>query len=1580
MEDNKMEGKTNLLSSRGKRLINVRGESNKPFFDTNNETRKSRYEKKEKKKYLSRSKSLFGYKTDLIKNKILDAKESFTIDPITLTNYPKTPSGLESLKETASQFISRNLSTNVLPGNIIISPGILSSLDMLAFILYDPGDCILVPTPYYKKYNDIFNVKNQIKIIPIPFDNLSIPKLSRTTFEKVFYKNSNVKGILLTNPHNPTGAIFELNEIEDIVDFASKHSLSIIMDEANAFSVYDQGSKHKFESILKSFERFNKYKNIFWTWSFSKDMLLPGLRFSLMYIEDEESYKCLDQLTNYNNVNSLTQKFAEEFLNDKEWFEELTKTKNEELSGNREMVMTKLRSLQIPFVKPFGGFLLYFNLKNVDSSILIKFLENNIYFEYISSENNDNNEGEWFAINLSQKREYLYDLLEKMGNIIIEYREKKYLQRERCISNNVADGVMKNVLNFLENPKEEDKEFVKKISQNNFDNCNINEDVEKNYDKDYLPHIVNECNLTKRSSENNNDNDIEEINESNNIISDNSKSQQKDKILLSDGYCKGEEILSSSNHSSISEEHLYLKNNKNTKCNKKNCPICDIEKRKENVNDKKIGAIKPIDLEEVFQIKLMKDIDNVKNDWITEMINKKDFKKRSKSYDVQRFPLIEEEQSNDSNTVSENDRQKLNSDVTDEKRLDEKAVLNLIDDKFLNDKTRILNNYKVIHEHNYQDDGKNNNALGKQVFGKDTINNDIIHKKESICEIPLELIFNPPNSSNETINDIFPNQNTIMKKEDNIFKLDTNNLKIDSINDIVIEDGDIIIVEERQTIIEGDKEIPLDIIFDKILSNGDQTTIDKNQESNYRKIKESGKINSYTVRSINNKNETEMSKNMIDLDQIFLNDGDQKEFKEMVLDNDIYLTKNEDSINKNDNNTTTITFCKTQTNIESSSLVDHHDNTQQHTQLIEPSKINFLSTEELNINEDGTKIYTESCYDTEMNLKKDEDIDKISIHFKDNISEHIHINVEDNSNTNDDELFMKILDKKSDTLSVNPNKTKQISPITNTDGESNTSFSYFKVNDKNNLMEILKIDDKVITPKESFGDNKDVKSYNPIDLDLIFSHKNDGDLDTLFETSNSSTIDGRRYTTHESKKLSASKTTTSGVEKRIQKKSGLDFGIDDSKSCDSGFTGDKLDNEILIKNDNYDYRYIEWNGSDNDRDEVKKPYLMSKEHRSHSTEDEDDKDHKEKNKEWIQDWERTNSFKDVNKKTSRERGTSFTEMTVDLSDIIGISIKENSDLTDSSNLSPEMRVKSINRDSGYCRDSLISACTGKSHTPRRLSYSYDITTETLSPTNEASAFLRECKKESKYDGYIPRQWNLTNDIITNRGYGNNVNEFIEYSVTKNEYKSIPNDEIPKDVNDIFLDVKLIQKQKGSAVGYYFPSEMNKNSYITELHLLPKHKNQIYSTELHIPAEDIYTSSKESKNIKEVDYIHPETNAKHFIIKSFVPSPIRSRKIIAKPLKFESNYEDGKDGVKITYEIFKKTPSNLGNEISISLDDKNYQNISSSPSTPSLASSYDGSKRIKKNWYVTSIKKTPRPAFKAAGSLTIDIKLNEKDMK
>lgn len=102
----------------------------------------------------------------------------------------------------------------------------------------NPGDEVIIPEPFYANYNG-FATTADIKIVPIPSsidDGFSLPDLS--SIEEAV--TSKTKAILVCNPNNPTGYVYDREELETLKKICLTHDLYLFSDEAYREFCYEK--------------------------------------------------------------------------------------------------------------------------------------------------------------------------------------------------------------------------------------------------------------------------------------------------------------------------------------------------------------------------------------------------------------------------------------------------------------------------------------------------------------------------------------------------------------------------------------------------------------------------------------------------------------------------------------------------------------------------------------------------------------------------------------------------------------------------------------------------------------------------------------------------------------------------------------------------------------------------------------------------------------------------------------------------------------------------------------------------------------------------------------------------------------------------------------------------------------------------------------------------------------------------------------------------------------------------------------------------------------------------------------------
>ncbi len=141
--------------------------------------------------------------------------------------YPHS-AGIESYRVGLAKYY-QDLGINVTYQDINITTGGSEALQIALAVTCNPDDEVIVMEPFYTNYNS-FAVQNDVKFVAIPTkieDGFALPPISE--FEK--YITPKTKGIIVTNPGNPTGTLYPKEAIMELGKLAKKHQIYLYADE-----------------------------------------------------------------------------------------------------------------------------------------------------------------------------------------------------------------------------------------------------------------------------------------------------------------------------------------------------------------------------------------------------------------------------------------------------------------------------------------------------------------------------------------------------------------------------------------------------------------------------------------------------------------------------------------------------------------------------------------------------------------------------------------------------------------------------------------------------------------------------------------------------------------------------------------------------------------------------------------------------------------------------------------------------------------------------------------------------------------------------------------------------------------------------------------------------------------------------------------------------------------------------------------------------------------------------------------------------------------------------------------------------
>jgi aspartate aminotransferase len=137
--------------------------------------------------------------------------------------------GLVEYREKLAAYYS-DIGKGIDQDNVFITTGGSEAIIFTLLSALSTGDEVMIPEPFYTNYNG-FAAMAGVSIVPITTsidDGFHLPPIAE--FEKKL--TSKTKAIMFSNPGNPTGVVFSKEELEALVEFAKKHDLYLISDEA----------------------------------------------------------------------------------------------------------------------------------------------------------------------------------------------------------------------------------------------------------------------------------------------------------------------------------------------------------------------------------------------------------------------------------------------------------------------------------------------------------------------------------------------------------------------------------------------------------------------------------------------------------------------------------------------------------------------------------------------------------------------------------------------------------------------------------------------------------------------------------------------------------------------------------------------------------------------------------------------------------------------------------------------------------------------------------------------------------------------------------------------------------------------------------------------------------------------------------------------------------------------------------------------------------------------------------------------------------------------------------------------------
>lgn len=263
--------------------------------------------------------------------------------------------GILQLREAICKKFKDDNGLEYNPSQIVVSTGAKQSLANTFLAILNPGDEVIVSTPYWVSYPELIKLADG-KPVFVEGDEKSNYKFTNENLEKAV--TAKTKAIVLNTPNNPTGTIYNKEELEVIADFAKKYNIIIISDEMYEKLIYDNENHISIASLSK-----DAYERTIVINGLSKSYAMTGWRIGYC-AASEKIAKLMMSIQSHvtSNVCSITQYAALEALNGPQ--DEITKMINE-FEKRRNYMINRIESIDnLSIVKPKGAFYIMINIEN----------------------------------------------------------------------------------------------------------------------------------------------------------------------------------------------------------------------------------------------------------------------------------------------------------------------------------------------------------------------------------------------------------------------------------------------------------------------------------------------------------------------------------------------------------------------------------------------------------------------------------------------------------------------------------------------------------------------------------------------------------------------------------------------------------------------------------------------------------------------------------------------------------------------------------------------------------------------------------------------------------------------------------------------------------------------------------------------------------------------------------------------------------------------------------------------------------------------------------------------------------------
>ena len=261
--------------------------------------------------------------------------------------------GIDELKDAIICKLQKDNRLNYTRAEVVVSCGAKHTLYNLAQVLFEEGDEVIIPAPYWVSYPDIVVLAGAQPVV-VETKEADGFKMQPGQLEGAI--NRHTKAIILNSPSNPTGAAYTRQELEALSEVIAPRGIFVISDDIYEKIVYDAIPFCNIASISEEMKKMTVVVN-----GVSKAYAMTGWRIGYAAgLSEIVSAVTMIQSQNTSNPSSISQKAAvEALMGDQDVVTEMVR----EFRNRRNYIVEKLNAIPgITCMLPSGAFYVFPNI------------------------------------------------------------------------------------------------------------------------------------------------------------------------------------------------------------------------------------------------------------------------------------------------------------------------------------------------------------------------------------------------------------------------------------------------------------------------------------------------------------------------------------------------------------------------------------------------------------------------------------------------------------------------------------------------------------------------------------------------------------------------------------------------------------------------------------------------------------------------------------------------------------------------------------------------------------------------------------------------------------------------------------------------------------------------------------------------------------------------------------------------------------------------------------------------------------------------------------------------------------------